>query len=304
VRASSLAQDVATRKWGWATGHSLGDDPEGKTLGIIGFGRIGQSLARKCNLAFGMKIIYYDVRHIVQSAVPTAVKVSMEELLQVRLMLGMSCVNAYRPRSVVRRGLQTSDVVTVHVDLNERTHHMLSTEQFAMMKDGVYVINAARGPIVDEEALATALEEGKVAGAGLDVRPTSYVPLAATWWTERSDYLFLLLSGVRGRAAGPAAAFGQGRQCDVPAAHRCRHHARKTAQHGTVLPERAGGSGARASPSHAGERAGESKDWGETTDCFPASEGHQPGCLCSGCCETKAVMLSLIVVYGTLNAFK
>ena len=63
----------------------------------------------------------------------------------------------------VRCGLQTSDVVTVHVDLNERTHHMLSTEQFAMMKDGVYVINAARGPIVDEEALATALEEGKVA---------------------------------------------------------------------------------------------------------------------------------------------
>ena len=100
VRASSLAQDVSTRKWGWATGHSLGDDPEGKTLGIIGFGRIGQSLARKCNLAFGMKIIYYDVRHIVQSAVPTAVKVSMEELLQVRLTLGMSCVNAYRPCSV------------------------------------------------------------------------------------------------------------------------------------------------------------------------------------------------------------
>ncbi|MDZ7727493.1 MAG: NAD(P)-dependent oxidoreductase [Dehalococcoidia bacterium] len=74
--------------------------------------------------------------------------------------------------------LRTSDVVSVHVDLNEQTHHLLSTEQFAQMQPHAYFINTSRGPVVDQAALTAALKDGKIAGAGIDVFEVEPVPEA------------------------------------------------------------------------------------------------------------------------------
>eukprot|EP01052_Picozoa_sp_SAG31_P041820 SAG31_NODE_6448_length_2014_cov_51.121155_3_plen_264_part_00 len=114
----------------WFIGEQLGDDPTNKILGVVGFGRIGQALAQKCRAAFNMEVIFYDAFHV-QSAVVGARKVgSLEELLR------------------------TADVVSVNSVLDASTLGAFSHEQFAMMKKGAYLINAARGPLIDEDALA------------------------------------------------------------------------------------------------------------------------------------------------------
>lgn len=123
----------------WQT-NTLGHTLEGKTLGIIGMGRIGQNLARKAE-AFGMKVIYHN-RH---TEVPGYRSVDMETLLS------------------------ESDFVSVHVPLTKENTHLIGKKEFEMMKASAYFINTARGAVVDEEALATALETGEIAGAGLDV---------------------------------------------------------------------------------------------------------------------------------------
>jgi len=106
-------------------------------------GGIGKALAKR-SLAFGMTIQYHNRNRL--SPEPAGTKwVSMEELLK------------------------TSDVISVHTPLTPQTHHLLSKEQFAQMKDGVIIVNTARGPVVDEQALVDALESGKVFSAGLDV---------------------------------------------------------------------------------------------------------------------------------------
>ena len=118
----------------------LGHTVEGKTLGIIGMGRIGQNLAKKAE-AFGMKIVYCN-RH---TEVPGYKRLSMEELLG------------------------QADVVSVHVPLNKENTKLIGKKEFAMMKSSAYFINTSRGAVVDENALAEALETGEIAGAGLDV---------------------------------------------------------------------------------------------------------------------------------------
>ena len=113
-----------------------------KTLGIIGSGRIGIDVARRA-LAFGMRVIAYD---IVKIQTDQDIKqVSLEELLP------------------------QADIISLHLPLTDQTKHMLSDDEFAQMKDGVMLINASRGGIVDEKALLTALESGKVRAAALDV---------------------------------------------------------------------------------------------------------------------------------------
>lgn len=113
-----------------------------KVLGIIGIGRIGQEVARRA-FAFGMKVIACDVRQITFD--PGVQFVPLEYLLSV------------------------SDIITLHLPFTPETRRMISHEQFAMMKDGVMLINASRGGIVDEKALLAALESGKVRAAALDV---------------------------------------------------------------------------------------------------------------------------------------
>jgi glyoxylate reductase len=131
---------------GWKADLLLGTDVYGRVLGIIGFGRIGQAVARR-GLGFGMSILYSDARRAspeVESQF-SAQYVPLDELLR------------------------KADFVTIHADLNDQTRHMISERELKLMGKDHYLINAARGPIVDEKALVRALKEGWIKGAGLDV---------------------------------------------------------------------------------------------------------------------------------------
>lgn len=132
--------------WRWGMFMMLGSGIQGKTLGLVGAGKIGLAMARRAK-AFGMNLIYsdaYEVRPEVAEELGLR-RVEFDELLR------------------------TADVVSLHCPLLPSTHHLLSSEQFAMMKPTAYVINSARGPIIDEAALVRALRENQIAGAGLDV---------------------------------------------------------------------------------------------------------------------------------------
>ncbi len=123
----------------------LGLDITGKTLGVIGAGRIGGNFAAKAK-GFKMKILYNAVRpNPTFEAETGGVLVDKETLLR------------------------ESDFVSVHVPLMPSTHHLISTNEFKLMKKSAVLINTSRGPVVDEKALVTALKSGEIWGAGLDV---------------------------------------------------------------------------------------------------------------------------------------
>ena len=136
---------TAIREGKWRGNMGLTHEPEGKTLGILGMGGIGTAVARRAQ-PFGLHLQYHNRRCVPEAKnVTGAAYVSFEELLR------------------------TSDIISVHLPLNDDTHHLISYKEFAMMKDGVVLVNTARGCIVHEDALFEALESGKVWGAGLDV---------------------------------------------------------------------------------------------------------------------------------------
>jgi glyoxylate reductase len=124
----------------------LGSDVYGKTLGVVGFGRIGQAVARRA-LGFEMKVLYYDVQRIF----PEVERQFGAQFTELSELLGQS------------------DFVTLHVVLNENTRHLIDAKALALMKPSAYLINAARGLIVDERALVYALRAGRLRGAALDV---------------------------------------------------------------------------------------------------------------------------------------
>jgi glyoxylate reductase len=131
-------------RWqGWALDLLLGSGLQGRILGIIGFGRIGRAVARRAP-AFGMEVVYSDPDESTASDLP-ARRLTLDELLQL------------------------SSVVSLHCPLNAETHHLIDERRLARMRSDAYLINAARGPLVDEAALLRALESGRLAGAGLDV---------------------------------------------------------------------------------------------------------------------------------------
>jgi len=139
--------DHSMKRGEWIKRRLTGIELKGKTLGVIGFGRIGYQITRKAK-ALEMRVVTFDVvidklMEYVQEAGAEAI--SLEDLLR------------------------SSDFVTIHVPLLPQTRHMIGAEEIAMMKDGAYLINAARGGVVDEEALRAALTSGKLAGAALDV---------------------------------------------------------------------------------------------------------------------------------------
>jgi D-3-phosphoglycerate dehydrogenase len=113
-----------------------------KTLGIIGSGRIGLAVAR-LSLAFGMKVLVYDIIDVLTDL--DVEQVGLEDLLS------------------------QADVISLHLPLTEQSRHMINDGAFEIMKDGVILVNACRGGVVDEEALLKALESGKVRAAGIDV---------------------------------------------------------------------------------------------------------------------------------------
>ena len=134
-------------RWkGWGVLQFMGHDVHGKTLGICGLGRIGKGVARRA-LGFGMRILYTDVQRAPEP---------------VERELGATFVDK---ASLLRQ----SDFVTLHVPLFPGTTHYIGAAELALMKKSALLINAARGPVVDERALVAALRAGRIAGAGLDV---------------------------------------------------------------------------------------------------------------------------------------
>lgn len=124
-----------------------GERLEGKTLGIIGTGRIGGNVAFKGKYGFDMNVVYYDLKRNeeLEKEEGATFYPSVEDVLKI------------------------SDIVSLHVPLNESTHHLISLEHLKMMKPTAYIINTSRGPVIDENALVYALQNGIIKGAGLDV---------------------------------------------------------------------------------------------------------------------------------------
>lgn len=136
---------VRAHMWtGWEPLQLLGADVSRATLGIIGFGRIGRAVARRAR-AFGMRVIYWNRSTSSETAEAYATSVSLEELFR------------------------QSDFVSLHVAYNSETHHLLDESRFALMKPTAFVINTARGAVINEAALVRALQSKRIAGAALDV---------------------------------------------------------------------------------------------------------------------------------------
>jgi phosphoglycerate dehydrogenase-like enzyme len=135
------AEDRAVREGGWQ--HTVGLELAGLTLGVIGLGRLGSQVAR-IGEAFGMQVIAWSQN--------LDTPLTKEELLR------------------------RSDIVTVHVRLSERTRGLIGAAELAAMKPTALLVNTSRGPIVDEAALLSALHEGRIAGAGIDVYDTEPLP--------------------------------------------------------------------------------------------------------------------------------
>jgi glyoxylate reductase len=130
---------------GWKPEIFLGENLEGKTLGIVGLGRIG-CLVAKMARAFGLRVIYNKRHRDADAEKEFGLEyMSLENLLR------------------------EADIVSLHVPLTEETKHLINEQTLALMKDNAYLINTSRGPVVDEAALVECLKEGKLAGAALDV---------------------------------------------------------------------------------------------------------------------------------------
>lgn len=130
---------------GWEPLLILGDDVSGKTLGIIGAGRIGQAVGQRA-VGFNMNILYYSPSRKKEFEIKTgAFLCRLEELLE------------------------RSNIITFHCPLNDQTKHLINSKNIVKMKKGAFLINTSRGPVVEESALAEALKNGHLGGAGLDV---------------------------------------------------------------------------------------------------------------------------------------
>jgi lactate dehydrogenase-like 2-hydroxyacid dehydrogenase len=148
-RAGEGERQVRDHKWdGWAPTRMVGADVTGKTLGLIGFGRIGQATAQKAHHGFGMRVLYYSRKR----ATP-----EVEALTG-----GQHCAS-------LEDLLESADFVSLHCPGGADTRHLLNAARLDRMKRTAFLINTARGEVVDEAALAEALRNRVIAGAGLDV---------------------------------------------------------------------------------------------------------------------------------------
>jgi len=137
---------------GWEPMLMLGQDVYGKTLGIIGMGRIGQAVAKRAT-GFEMRIIYYNDPSLSQKLPFEAREVSLKTLLQ------------------------EADIITLHLPLTKETFHLISKDEFALMKESAVLINTSRGAVIEENELTKALKERRIFAAGLDVYENEpYIP--------------------------------------------------------------------------------------------------------------------------------
>jgi len=144
VEADRFARSGQWQRWQWDL--LWGADVYGKTLGLVGFGRIGRAVARRA-LGFNMRVLYQDAVRA-DAAVERELSVSREELETV---------------------LREADFISLHTPFLPETRHLMNERTLRLMKKSAILVNASRGPVVDEAALVRALQEGWIAGAGLDV---------------------------------------------------------------------------------------------------------------------------------------
>jgi glycerate dehydrogenase len=150
-RAADHGRSVAAGRWSRSDDWCFWEHPlielAGLTFGIVGFGRIGQATAAIAR-AMGMRVLAFDVAPPAETPAKGACFVELDELFR------------------------QSDVISLHCPLTPQTHKLVNAERLALMKPSAYLINTSRGPLVDEQALAAALNAGQIAGAGLDVLAT------------------------------------------------------------------------------------------------------------------------------------
>lgn len=148
-RASEGERLILEQKWlGWKPTQLVGQKVTGKTLGLIGFGRIAQAMARKAHHGFGMKIIFFSPSQPDQTIMDSLQATRCETVEQV---------------------LSEAHFVSLHCPGGEATRHLINEKRLKLMRPSAHLINTARGDVVDSNALIKALKEGWIAGAGLDV---------------------------------------------------------------------------------------------------------------------------------------
>jgi glyoxylate reductase len=145
-RLTEGERELREGRWsGWRPTHLIGAKPTGATLGVIGYGRIGRALARRAALGFGMRVVYFNRSPITDDD------------------LGA------QPLDSVEAVLAEADIVSLHMPGGAANRHVIDARRLALMKPGAFLINTARGEVVDEAALAAALTAGRLGGVGLDV---------------------------------------------------------------------------------------------------------------------------------------
>ncbi|MFT4716182.1 MAG: lactate dehydrogenase-like 2-hydroxyacid dehydrogenase [Paracoccaceae bacterium] len=148
-RAGEGERELRAGKWsGWHPTHLQGSRMTGKTLGIIGYGRIGREVAKRAHFGFGMKILAQN-RSKIENGI--LIRTSAQQVTSISELL------------------EKADFVSLHCPGGAENHHLIGAEQFKQMKSTAFLINTARGEVVDEKALVRALKTGGIAGAGLDV---------------------------------------------------------------------------------------------------------------------------------------
>ena len=148
-RAGEGERHVRNREWtGWRPTHMMGTKVTGKTLGLIGMGRIARAMAQRAFHGFGMRIIFTD-----PYPPPDEVVASLQA----------------EARDTVEDVLREADFVSLNCPGGKETYHLINAERLAVMKPGAFLINSARGDVIDQSALIAALETGAIAGAGMDV---------------------------------------------------------------------------------------------------------------------------------------
>ncbi len=148
------------RQGGWNRDLFKGTELAAKTIGILGFGRVGLRIAQYAQ-AFGMKILAYDTEEV--SVPPYVTMVGQKELFA------------------------ASDIISIHVPYDEKTHHAVNAQSFEAMKQGVILLNTSRGEVIDEQALLEALRTGKVGGVALDVLEGE--DASKTEWREKNPLM-------------------------------------------------------------------------------------------------------------------
>jgi len=148
-RAGEGEREVRSGQWtGWRPTHMIGTKVTGKTLGVIGFGRIGKAMAKRCHFGFDMDVVFYN-----RSKIDTA----------------EASRYGARQLDTVEELLAAADCVSLHCPGGGENRHLINAQRLAVMKPEAFLINTARGDVIDENALIEALENGVIRGAGLDV---------------------------------------------------------------------------------------------------------------------------------------